>query len=147
MERVHASCVAVADGANWAAVLLSGPSGAGKSDLALRLIDAGAVLVADDQVELSSEGGVLIARAPETIAGRIEVRGVGLMEVPFRASAPVALVCALCEPSEVPRLPEYRTRRLSGIEIPLLALAPFEASAMSKVRLGLEAARQGILAR
>ena len=70
---VHATCVAIGD----RAVLLCGPSGSGKSDLALRLIDGGAQLVADDQVVLRAEGGRIVARAPEALAGRMEVRGIG----------------------------------------------------------------------
>ena len=92
-ELVHASCVAFSTGrglevapaaagapAGPIAVLLRGPSGAGKSDLALRLIDQGARLVADDQTELTPSDGVLLARAPQTIQGKMEVRGLGIAE-------------------------------------------------------------------
>ncbi|MCA3255623.1 MAG: aldolase [Alphaproteobacteria bacterium] len=134
MIRIHATAVAI-DG--WA-VLLVGPSGAGKSDLALRLIDRGAVLVADDQVELTSAAGRLIASAPATIAGRIEVRGVGILDTPATI-APVALVIDLARPPE--RLPEPAHRDLAGIAVPEIALAPFESSAPIKVERALKAAR------
>ena len=134
MLRLHATCVAL-DGL---AVLLQGPSGAGKSDLALRLIDRGAVLVADDQVLVRNEGGRLIASAPATIAGRIEVRGLGILRLPALAGAPV---CALFELATGPveRLPVRRLRNLEGVDIPWIALNPFECSAGAKVRLAVRA--------
>ncbi len=100
--RMHATCVAL----GRAAVLLRGPSGAGKSDLALRLIDAGARLVADDQVELAVEGGRLVARAPAAIAGKMEVRGVGIVPAPALTEAPVALIADLVPAGAAERLPE-----------------------------------------
>jgi serine kinase of HPr protein (carbohydrate metabolism regulator) len=130
---VHATCVAC-DGV---AVLLCGPPGSGKSDLALRLIDGGARLVADDQVALCAEGGRIVASAPETIAGRLEVRGIGIVSVPHVAAAPVALVVDLVSPGAVERLPDAARRSYLGIALPLLALAPFEASAAAKIRLAL----------
>ena len=88
---VHATAVAI-DGR---AVLLRGASGSGKSDLGLRLIDAGGRLVADDQSELRRQGRMIIVRAPATIAGLIEVRGVGLFRVDALSEAPVALIADL----------------------------------------------------
>ena len=73
-QQVHGTCIAI-DGAG---VLLRGPSGCGKSDLALRLIDGGAVLVADDRVSLEARAGDLVASAPDALAGLLEVRGVGI---------------------------------------------------------------------
>jgi RNase adaptor protein for sRNA GlmZ degradation len=131
--RVHATCVAIAG----AAVLLRGGSGAGKSDLALRLIAGGAALVADDQVELSAEEGRLVARAPAAIAGKLEVRGLGIVPVPAEAAAPVALVADLVAADAVERLPEPARETILGIEIARVALAPFEVSAPAKLRLAL----------
>src|SRR5262249_17365812 len=71
-KRVHATCVALRIGRSWQGVLLRGPSGAGKSDFALRLIEGGARLVADDQTELVRKGSKVIASAPTRIAGLIE---------------------------------------------------------------------------
>ncbi len=128
MQRVHATAVAIGQPAQpISAVLLTGPPGAGKSDLALRLIDRGGVLVADDQVELQAEAGLLIARPPAAIAGMLEVRGLGLIRLPFAASARVVLLCDLAEPPE--RLPDPVYRTLSGIAVPAIAVAPFAASA------------------
>jgi serine kinase of HPr protein (carbohydrate metabolism regulator) len=140
---VHATCVAV-DGRG---VLLRGASGSGKSDLALRLIERGAVLVADDQIRLSESGGRILAEPPETIAGRIEVRGVGILALPHMRAAPVELVIDLVAAASVERLPPPRTCDLLGRPVPLLALAPFEASAAAKVLTAMRALASGSLAR
>lgn len=128
-DTIHASCVAI-DGA---VVLIAGPSGAGKSDLALRLIDRGATLVSDDRTIIEPHGGRLIARAPDRIAGRIEVRGVGIVDMPFAANLPVALIV---EADDAPaRLPEPATATLHGIAVPLARLALREASTPCKIDL------------
>ena len=137
----HASCVAWPEGA----ALLRGASGAGKSDLALRLIDLGAELVADDQVLLDSQAGRLLARPPETLAGMIEVRGVGIVVLAHRASAPVALVVDLVPDEQVERLPEPQTTLLLGVTLPLLRLSPWPASAAAKVRLAVRLATGSIM--
>jgi len=118
-------------------ILLRGPSGAGKSDLALRLIDQGAQLVSDDQTELRRDGDAVVASAPATIAGQMEVRGLGIVAVPSIAAAPLRLVVDLLAPQQIERMPEPRFCDLLGCSLPLLALAPFEASAPAKLRLAL----------
>jgi len=128
-ETVHATTV----GIHGRAVLLIGPSGAGKSDLALRLIDRGAILVSDDYTDLRVTGDALLASPPETIAGRIEVRGVGIVDLPHLAEAPVALVVRL--DALVERMPEPATCVFAGRAIPAIALHPFEASAPIKIEL------------
>ena len=133
--QIHATCVEVAG----AGVLLLGASGTGKSDLALRLIDRGARLVADDRTDLLRRDGELFASAPQTIAGRIEVRGLGILAVPAVAEARVRLAIELVEPALVERLPDHRQCDFLGVSVPLLALDPFAASSAAKVRL---AARQ-----
>lgn len=133
MELVYGTTVAV-DGR---AVLLRGPSGSGKSDLALRMIEAGAQLVADDQTRLVREAGRLVASAPDTIAGQLEVRGVGIVPVQNVRRAPLDLVVDLVPPEQVERYPEAGTCTYLEIGVPLLALAPFEASTPAKVRLAL----------
>ena len=130
---LHATAVAI-DGR---AVLLRGPSGCGKSDLALRLIEAGARLVADDQSELRRCGDGLLVRAPATIAGLFEVRGLGILRLAALAEAPVALVADLITGDRIDRLPPRRAETILGIAVPLIGIAPFEASAAAKLRLGL----------
>jgi serine kinase of HPr protein (carbohydrate metabolism regulator) len=131
--RLHATCVAV-DGLG---VLLRGPPGSGKSDLALRLIETGAELVADDQTELAGEGADLLAGSPATIAGLLEVRGLGLLRFPCRSRVRVVLAVDLVEAAAVPRLPDPASLVLCGITVPLLALWPHAASAPIKVRLAV----------
>lgn len=118
-------------------MLLLGPSGAGKSDLALRLIDSGARLVADDRTDLRREDGRLMASAPATIAGRIEARGLGIVAVPHVATAEIGLAVDLLAHDAIERLPEPTTREFLGVAVKLIALAPFEASAAAKLRLAV----------
>ncbi|HXM84934.1 MAG TPA: serine/threonine protein kinase [Stellaceae bacterium] len=131
---VHGTAVAL----GRAGVLLRGPSGAGKSDLALRLIDQGAALVADDQTALARAGDEVVMSAPQAIAGMIEARGVGLLRLPRQASASLRLVVDLVPAEKIERLPERRSCDILGVPIPLIALAPFEASAAAKLRLALK---------
>jgi HPr kinase/phosphorylase len=116
-------------------VLILGPSGSGKSDLALRLIDGGAVLVADDQTELAAEDGRLVARPPAAIAGLLEVRGVGIARVAYRARTVLTTVVDLVPSDAVERLPGPDFAQFLGISLPLFRLFAFEGSTPAKVRL------------
>ena len=140
---IHATAVAIDTAAGRRAVLLRGPSGSGKSDLGLRLIDAGAQLVADDQCELHRQGESVVVRTPPPIAGLIEVRGVGIVRVEPLAEVPVGLIVDLVRPEAAPeaieRLPRSATERLLEIDLPCIRVAPFEASAAAKVALALRA--------
>ena len=132
-EALHATSVMI-DGH---VLLLKGKSGSGKSDLALRLIDRGALLVSDDYTALAARDGIVYASPPARIAGQIEVRGVGIVDMAFATEGPVALVIDL---DGVPdRLPEddLPTIPLCGIHIPLLAMAAFESSAPIKAERAL----------
>ena len=131
---LHASCIAI-DGQG---VLLAGEPGSGKSDVALRLIDEGAELVADDMTKLRVIDGQLFAGAPATIGGLLEVRYLGLLRMPFRASVPVMLYVELLTGSENPeRLPEPATFSLLEQNIPHIKLPAFEASTPAKIRAAL----------
>src|SRR4051794_41884622 len=132
-ETHHASTVAV-DGR---AVLITGPSGSGKSDLTLRLIDRGFTLVSDDQTIVRREGDRLIASAPPTIAGKLEIRGIGIVEMDTVDNMPVALLVELT--SEIQRLPDdSRERPILGVSVPLISVDALTASAPSKVALALD---------
>lgn len=131
-ETVHATCVAIGNDA----LLLCGRSGSGKSDLALRLLDRGAILVSDDYTILRRSGDMLIASAPSTIFGKIEVRGIGIIARPALPEARVACCIALDEPVE--RMPEdHNSRSFLDVPLPCLSLHGFEASAPIKVELAL----------
>jgi serine kinase of HPr protein (carbohydrate metabolism regulator) len=142
---VQANCVVV----EGTGVLLRGPPGSGKSDLTLRLIDGAAMLVADDGVELRRSGDAVVARlppaAPESVRGRIEVRGLGIAPVPTVAEVRLDLVIDLVPPESVERLPEPATVELLGVRLCLLRLHGLEPSAPAKVRLAVRAGPGSII--
>lgn len=132
-ESFHASTVAQ----GGRAVLIIGPSGSGKSDLALRLLDRGFSLVSDDQTLVRIEDGRLLASPPPTIAGKLEVRGIGIVEMEHDHDVPVALLVELT--SDIQRMPDdERQRPILGIQIPLIGIDAMPASAPSKVALALD---------
>jgi serine kinase of HPr protein (carbohydrate metabolism regulator) len=132
-ETVHASTVAL-DGR---AVLISGPSGSGKSDLALRLLDRGFTLVSDDQTIVRRDGDRLIATAPPTIAGKLEVRGIGIVEMERLDNVPIALIVELT--SDIQRLPDdSRERPILVVALPVISIDDMTASAPSKVAVALD---------
>ncbi len=141
-ELVHGTCVAL----GRRGVLLRGSPGAGKSDLALRFLalpGEGVLcpgLVADDQVYVAAtRDGTLTASVPPTIAGKIEVRGLGIMQMPFLPDAELVLVCDLVGAEAVPRMPPEPQEKtvIAGVPLPTLKLAPFEASAALKLKMAL----------
>jgi serine kinase of HPr protein (carbohydrate metabolism regulator) len=116
--------------------LIEGASGAGKSDLALRLIDRGAVLISDDYTLLQRAGSDLLASPPEKIAGQIEVRGLGILVTHHVEKVPVALLVRLTDaPERMPLADEVR--RIAGLDIREVAVDPRTASAPIKVELAL----------
>lgn len=116
---IHATAIC----ANGRAALIIGPSGAGKSSLAVQLIALGATLVADDRTVLDRQGDRVLLRPPDTIAGLIEARGVGILSPPFESGVPVSLVVDLSQ-TETERLPKKRDYELLGIKFPCLLHAP-----------------------
>lgn len=133
-ENVHATCIAI-DGR---AVLLAGRPGSGKSDLALRLIDRGARLVSDDYTLVRRVDGQLLASPPATIAGKIEIRHVGVVEMAHERDVPVALIAVLDRtPARLPM--EQDSRMIAGVAVPAIALAGLEASAPIKLEAALKA--------
>jgi serine kinase of HPr protein (carbohydrate metabolism regulator) len=126
-ETVHASCVLLGN----RAVLIRGPAGSGKSSLALSLLTAAgtlipfAHLVADDRVQLTAVHGRLLASVPASIAGLLEVRGLGIRRVPHEPEAVVGLVVDLAA-NDADRLPAAAamTTTLLGVDLPRLPVAP-----------------------
>jgi len=132
-ETIHASTVAT----EGRAVVIAGPSGSGKSDLALRLLDRGFTLVSDDQTTIKREADRLIASAPPNIAGKLEIRGIGIVDMDTVGNIPIALFVELT--SEIQRLPdENRERPVLGVKLPLISIDAMSASAPSKVALALD---------
>ena len=140
-EQIHATCI-ILDGQG---VLLRGPSGCGKSDLALRLINAGAELVADDRVDLDLADGVLSASAPAALRNLLEVRGLGILQFSAVPAAPIALVCDLVSTAAVERHPDDSRVTILDVELPVFTLAPFETSAIIKVQLALKLVKGSIM--
>ena len=131
---VHAGLIALSTPTGWAGVLIEGPSGSGKSDLALRAIEDGFRLVADDRVILWASGGVLFGRAPDVLHGLIEARGLGIGPAAALRMTPIVLTIE-CVPAEgVERLPDRAQVERAGVNTPLLRLWPFERGATAKLR-------------
>ncbi len=145
-QPIHATCIALkSDAGEWAGALLFGGSGSGKSDLALRLLHElgpeACRLVADDYVHITLEGDRIQAFAPPAIAGRMEVRGIGLVSVAALDQAPLIVAFDLVAQDEVPRIPNdqeidlarYLANNTGRVSLPLYRLAAFDASACAKV--------------
>ncbi len=140
-ELLHATAVAI----NGQGVLLSGPSGSGKSDLALRLIDRGAVLISDDGVLVEPGNPLPTLRTAPNIAGMIEMRGVGIVKMPFADGVPLRLAILLGgAPERFP--PENFSTKIADHDIACLKLLPFEASAPLKVEHALRIASESQIA-
>ncbi|HEY8593580.1 MAG TPA: aldolase [Sphingomicrobium sp.] len=132
-ETIHGTAVSI-DGR---AVLITGRSGSGKSDLGLRLIDRGFTLVSDDQTLVKRHGDRLLAAAPATIAGKLEIRGIGIVEIGHVDDVPLALVVELS--SDIERYPEDgRERLILGVSVPAVAVDAMTPSAAAKVVVALD---------
>jgi serine kinase of HPr protein (carbohydrate metabolism regulator) len=141
---LHATTVARRSASNgWRGVLLRGRSGVGKSDLALRAAAAGWRLVADDRSLVFRSGAGLFARAPKTIAGLVEARGLGVL--PIRHLAFVQVVLAIdCveEANGLERAPEWDMVEVLGVCLPRIGLFACAASAVAKLGLALDVAER-----
>ncbi len=131
----HAGLIALRQDGVWRGALIEGPSGIGKSDLALRALDAGFRLVADDRVVVFASGGRPYGKAPETLAGLLEVRGLGVIDAAALPFCEIALVIRCVEdPVAVERLPDPRSVTITGVSVPVFDLWPREPSAPLKIR-------------
>ncbi|HWF00529.1 MAG TPA: HPr kinase/phosphorylase [Caulobacteraceae bacterium] len=145
MIILHAGLIALRIGGYWRGVLIQGASGAGKSDLALRALDDGFRLVADDRTVVWASGGALFGRAPEVLAGLIEARGQGLVSEAPLALAEILLVAALAKPDAIERMPEPDTVSIVGVTVARLSIDAQAPSAPARLRRAMEhlgAARQ-----
>ena len=121
---IHASCAA----RNGSGVLLTGPPGSGKSDLLLRLIDRGFQLVADDQVEIVNQ----TAHPPEALAGLIEIRGIGIVRMPYTAPVKLVLSVTIGSPERLP------SPTFCVLDLPLIVIDPGCISAAQRIHLALD---------
>ena len=136
MENVHATCVEL----NKNGILLLGKSGAGKSDVALRLIRReNALLVADDRVDLTVFQNQIKATCPNNLEGLLEIRGIGICQMPFQKQTLIRLAVQLTEAAEVERLPQESSYIFEGVTVPLVRLNAFEASVTDKIVIKLKA--------
>ena len=133
MTQLHATAIAI----EGQGVLIRGPSNSGKSDLALRLIDDGAQLVADDRVNVACVENYLNISAPDNLKGLIEVRGVGVVKIGAVDKAALKLIIDLKPGTDIKRLPEPREETLEGVAVLVLELNPFEVSAVAKIKMAL----------
>ena len=132
-KQLHATCISV----NNRGILIKGPSGSGKSDLALRLINDGGHLIADDRVIIKQQNTLLLASPPNSLSGLIEVRGIGIVKLHFQKSCAISLVISLVTPEKLSRLPKKQHIKIFGIKLPMIHLAAFETSTVTKVHLAL----------
>ena len=140
---VHATAVARHGPQGWSGVLLTGPSGVGKSDLALRLIGQGWRLVADDYCDVWTSGGAIWATAPARIAGRLEVRGLGILPFPALRLTRIVLIAA-CSQVPAERLPNPETGIVAGLVLPRIRIDARPASAPTLLEEALKVTLAGL---
>jgi len=141
--NIHASCVAL----RGKGILLLGPSGCGKSDLALRLIDEGARLVSDDRTILFIAKGALHAKAPASIKGLLEVRGLGIIQLPVRATVKIVLAVKLGREGKrlpAPAIYHLPTGLAPAAKVPQITQDARFASTPAKIRAALAAFSKGL---
>ena len=136
---LHAGLIAIQEAGAWRGALIQGPSGIGKTDLALRALECGFRLVADDRVVVFVSGGRLFGRAPSTLHGLIEARGLGVVGQSALLLAPIVL-SVRCKPTAdaVERLPDPSIESLLGCGVPVFEVWPLEHTAPAKIRRAIE---------
>lgn len=131
-KRIHGTSVVLGENG----LLITGESGSGKSDLALRLIDSGATLISDDLTICMKKETSIHLFSMEKICGLIEIRGIGLMKVPYIENIKLSMIIQLVD-KEIDRLPKIRKKKLLGLNFPLIKIFSKEASAVAKIKLKL----------
>ena len=116
-------------------ILIRGPSGSGKSDLALRLIDDGADLIADDQVVIKAVGQELYLSPPDSLSGLIEVRGVGVIKIEYVRDIRLCLIVELDPRNEIQRIPKIKEELIKKIPVPVINMYAFESSVLAKIKI------------
>jgi HPr kinase/phosphorylase len=116
-------------------ILIRGPSGSGKSDLALRLIDDGADLIADDQVVIKAVGQELYLSAPDSLSGLIEVRGIGVIKIEYVSDIRLCLIVELDPSNEIQRIPTIKEELIKNIPVPVINMYAFESSVLAKIKI------------
>lgn len=133
MTPRQATCVAIGS----MAILIEGKPNSGKSSLALSLIDRGAILIGDDSVMLQEQSDKLFASPHPQTRGLLEVRNLGLMEMPVCEKVPVSLLIRLDR--DAPRyIDQAQSVSIEGVEIPVIALWPDSPNMAKKVQLALD---------
>ena len=134
MDSFHGTAVSY----HGCGILIRGPSGSGKSDLALRLIDDGAILIADDQVQIKFVGKELHLSAPNSISGLIEIRGVGVIRIKHVSRVPLSLIVDINTKEQLQRLPAIKKEVINNIHISVIRINAFESSTIAKIKVFLQ---------
>lgn len=131
IDLMHSTAIAL----NGIGYLLRAPAGAGKSSLALRVLKAGGTLIADDQCSLFTQDDTLIAQCPDTILDKLEVRGIGVITVDAVKNHPVHALINLRPSEQIERVPEYRTERICGTQVPVFDLDARCPSSLARLQI------------
>lgn len=134
-QRIHGTSICY----QQKGLLFLGTSGSGKSDLALRLIDIGASLIADDQTILTLNNQAIVLTCPEAINSKLEIRGIGIVKIPSLKSHQLNFVFQLKPYTEIERFPSNNWINILDQKIPYYEIDPFELSVMSKINFLLRA--------
>ena len=131
MNNIHATLISFND----TGILLIGKSGSGKSDIALRFIqEHNALLVADDRVCLEVKNNILYGSSPQELAGKLEVRGLGIAQLDYKKKEKITLCVELClQRKNIERMPQPEYINFLGVSVAKIKLYPFDCSTINKI--------------